>query len=175
MGLMNFLPVDFFSREGKLTRWFRSFTTRTKKQKPSAERQAISGLLFGSIVVSVALVMIAWLFVAIIAPNLPATKSSLAKSERAAYLSAMALRNFLPGHDVRIERQFAYNLNLYVDRKPFEDIPYPDRKLIMAKIGRLWCDNIEYQWLAKVSVLDVRSGERLSRYVCAFGNLKRLF
>jgi len=36
----------------------------------------------------------------------------------------------------------------------------------------LWCDNIEYQWLAKVSVLDVRSGERLSRYVCAIGKFK---
>lgn len=172
MGLMNFPPFDFFSREGKLTRWLRDFTKRTKKPKPSAERTAIGSLLFGITMVAVALVMSIWLFVAIIAPKLPASKSNLVKSERAAYLSAMALRNFLPGHDVRIERRFAYNLNLYIDRKPFEDIPYPDRKLVMAKIGRLWCNNIiEYQWLARVGVFDIRSGERLSRYVCVLGKL----
>jgi len=171
VGLMNYPPFNFFSREGKLTRWLRVFTTRAKKHKRSAERKAFVGLAFSIAIVFVALAMIAWLFVAKVAPKLPASKASLAESERAAYLSAMALRNFLPGHDVRIERRFAYNLNLYIDRKPFEDIPYPDRKLVMAKIGRLWCDNIiEYQWLARVGVFDVRSGERLSRYVCVLGS-----
>jgi len=87
----------------------------------------------------------------------------------------MALRNVLPGQDVRIERLFAYNLKLYVDRQPFDDIPHPDRKPIMAKIGRLWCDNIGYHWLATVSVVDIRSGKRLFTHVCAFGKLQEVF
>ena len=128
--------------------------------------------MIGIAIVSIVLVTSAWLFVVIVAPNFPASTSSLVKSERAAYLTAMALRNFMPGHDVRIERLFAYNLKLYADRKSFEDIPYPDRSDIMEKIGRLWCDNIGYHWLARVGVFDIRSGDRLATHVCAFAKLK---
>ena len=164
--------VNFFGGKRKLIRWLRSFKTPTKKPKPSPGKQAIGGLLMGMGVICIAFVLVAWVLLAVIAPSLPASTASLAKSEGAANLSAMALRNFLPGHDVRIERQFAYNLKLYVDRKPFEDIPYPDRVAIMAKIGQLWCGNIGYQWLARVSVFDVRSGKKLFSHGCAIGMLK---
>ena len=168
-------PVDFFSRKGKLSRWLRILKTRTKKREPSARKNKIGGLLIGIATVSIALVMVTWLFVVIIAPNFPATRSSLTNSERAASLTALALRNFLPGHDVRIERLFAYNLKLYIDRKSFEDIPYPDRNDIIEKMGRLWCDNIGQPWLGRFGVFDIRSGKRLTTHVCALGKLKEAF
>ena len=168
-------PVDFFSRKGRLSRWLRNLKTSTKKREPSARKQAIGVLLIGIATVSIALVVVTWIFVVIIAPNFPASRSSLTNSERAAYLTALALRNFLPGHDVRIERLFAYNLKLYVDRKSFEDIPYPDRNHTMEKMARLWCDNIGQPWLGRVGVFDIRSGERLTTHVCAFGKLKEAF
>lgn len=172
---MNNPPVDLFRRKGKLPRWFRILKTRTKKREPSARKQTIGALLIGIVTVFIALVMVAWLFVVIIAPNFPVPRSSLAKSERAGYLAALALRNFLPGHDVRIERLFAYNLKLYVDRKSFEDIPYPDRNYITEKISRLWCDNIGYPWLGRAGIFDIRSGDRLATHVCAFGKVKEAF
>jgi hypothetical protein len=168
-------PVDFFNRKGKLPRWLRILKTRIKKREPSAGKKKIGGLLIGIATVSIALVMVTWLFVVIIAPNFPASRSSLTKSERAAHLTALALRNFLPGHDVRIERLFAYNLKLYVDRKSFEDIPYPDRNVVTERMGRLWCDNIEHPWLGRVGVFDIRSGDRLATHVCAFGKFKEFF
>src|SRR5262245_17632543 len=57
----------------------------------------------------------------------------------------------------------------------FEDIPNPDRKAMMAKIGRLWCDNIGYHLLARVGVFDIGSGDRLSTHACAFGKLGNAF
>ena len=168
-------PVDFFSRKGKLPRWLRILKTRTKRREPSPRKQKIGVLLIGIATVSIALVMVTWLFIVIIAPNFPASRSSLTNSERAASLTALALRNFLPGRDVRIERLFAYNLKLYIDRTSFEDIPYPDRKDIMEKMGRLWCDNIGQPWLGRFGVFDIRSGKRLTTHVCAFGKLKEAF
>jgi|GEM_PF-3278478 len=172
---MSHPSVDFFRQKRKRSRWLRFFKTLSKKRIPSAARRAIAYLLIGLATVFVALLSLSWVFGRLIAPNFPASTSSLVKSEGAVYSTAMALRNFLPGHDVRIERRFAYNLRLYVDRKPFEDIPYPDRKPMMAKIGQLWCNSIGNQWLARVSVFDIRSGERLSTHVCAFTKLKEVF
>jgi hypothetical protein len=162
-------PVDFFGAEGKLTRWLRILKTPTKKTQLTAEKQAIGVLLMSVGAASIALVLAAFVFVVFIAPTLPASTSSLAKSEEAAALAATAFQNFLPGHEVRVERRFAYNLTLYVDRKSFENIPSHDRKAMMAKIKRLWCDNIGEKWLARLSVFDIVSGRRLEMYICAFG------
>ena len=167
--------IDLFKRDRKPSRWLRFLKTLTEKREPSAAKQRIDDSLIGLVTVAIALVIITWLFVLIVAPMFPAPRSTLAQSEMAADLTALTLRNFLPGHDVRIERQFAYNLKLYVDRKSFEDIPYPDRNNIVEKIGRLWCNNIEYPWLPRVSVFDIRSGERLATHLCAFGRLKEIF
>jgi hypothetical protein len=171
---MNNPPVEFFAGKRKLTRWLRVFRTRTKQRKPSAGKKALGVLSIGIGTVFVA-VLVSWAFVLFIVPYFPASRSSLVKSEGAAYSTAMTLRNFLPGYDVRIDRRFAYNLRLYVERKPFEDIPYPDRKPMIKKIGHLWCNSIGHQWLARVSVFDIRSGERLSTHVCAFAKLKEAF
>jgi hypothetical protein len=120
--------------------------------------------------VLVVLTVTIWVFFQFVAPNLPESKASLAQSEEAARLTATALQKFLPGQEVHIERRFANNLKLYVDRNPFEEITNPDRKAVMSELGRLWCDNIAGHWLARVSVVDVRSGDRLANYTCAFRN-----
>jgi hypothetical protein len=171
---MDNLSVNFLGAKRKLTRWLRIFKTRSRKAQPFSGSQAVGLVLMAVGAVSIVLVLVTWALVVLVAPSLPASKWSLAKSEEAATLTATALRKFLPGHDVRIERLFAYNLKLYVDRKPFEDIPYPDRKAMMAKIGRSWCDNIEYRWLARVGVFDIRSGKKLSAHACVFGRLKEI-
>jgi len=155
--------------ERKLARWRGILKTRTKAAEPFTRKQAVCLSLIAIGAVSVVLVSIVWVFVALVAPNLKASAESLAKSEEAAQLSATALRSSLPGHDVRIERLFAYNLKLYVERKPFENILDADRKALMAKIGRLWCGNIGDHWLARVSIVDIQTGERLSTHLCVFG------
>lgn len=162
-------PVDFFGRESNLTRWLRLLKTRTKATEPFTRKQLTGLLLIGIGAVSVVVVAVIWGFVALVSPKIRPSAESLARSEEAAQLATTALRDFLQGNDVRIERLFAYNLKLYVDRKPFENIPYADRKALMAKIGRLWCDNIGYHLLARVGVFDIHSGEKLSAQACVFG------
>src|SRR5262245_49398772 len=117
--------------QGKLSQWLRPFKTRTKTTEPFTERQAIGLLLIGIGTIFLAFLTVIWVFLVLIAPKLPASRESLAQSEGAAQLAATALRNLLPGEEVRIERLFAYNLKLYVDEKRFEAIPYPDRKAVM--------------------------------------------
>jgi hypothetical protein len=130
----------------------------------------LSSKLIGITAVILVLIVAAWVFVKFVAPNIPETRSNLVQSEEAVRLTAVALRKFLPGQDVRIERRFGYNLKLYVDRKPFDDIPFIDRKAIVAELGRLWCGNIGDHWLARVSVVDISSGARLAIHACVFGD-----
>jgi len=116
-----------------------------------------------------------WLFIIIVGPMFPASNASITKSETAASLAVAALWNSLAGHAAPLDRRFGNNLDLYVNRKVFEEIPYPDRNDAVEKIGRAWCDNIQYPWLPRVSVFDIRSGKRLATHVCAFGKLKEAF
>jgi hypothetical protein len=162
---MNNPPV-----ERNLARWRRILKTRTRAAEPFTRKQAAGLSLIAGGAVSVVFIVVIWVFVELVAPKLKPSAESLAQSEEATQLTATALRSSLPGHDVRIERLFAFNLKLYVDRKPFEELPYPDRKAIMAKIGRSWCDNIGYHLLARVGVFDIRSGDNLLTHACVFGN-----
>lgn len=167
--------VDFFRRDRKLRRWLRLLETLSQQRGPSRVMRAIEESFQVIMTVCVVLVIATWLFVVIIGPMFPASQASFAKSDTAANLAAVALWNALPGHAARVDRRFGDNLNLYVNRKVFEDIPYPDRNDVVEKIRRAWCDNIEYPWLPRVSIYDIRSGKRLSTYVCAVGKLKEAF
>ena len=167
-------PTFDLRRKRTVARWLQIFGKRSPKRRPSSTMQTMGVLLMGIGVVSFALALVALLIVFIV-PNLPASTSSLARSHDAAHMTAMALRNFLPGQDVQIERRFAYNLKLYVHRKPFENHTYSNRKAVMAKIGSLWCDNIGDQWLARVGVFDIVSGDRLSTHACGLDKLEEIF
>jgi hypothetical protein len=167
--------ADFFRRERKLPRWLRFLETLTQQREPSPVMQAIESSIQVIMTVGVGLVIALWLFVVIIGPMLPASKASLSKSDAAANLTAVALWNALPGHTARVDRRFGDNLNLYVQRKVFEDIPYPDRDDVVQNIGRTWCENIEYPWLPRVSIFDIRTGKRLTTHVCAVSKLREVF
>lgn len=156
----------------------RRFTFRkTSEQQPEPSRltQAIGNSSKIIVTAGVGLLVAVWLFVLIIGPMYPASQETLAKSESATNLTTVALSNAMPNQPARVVRRFGHNLDLYVDRKAFEEIPYPDRNDAVEKIGRAWCDNIEYAWLPRVALFDVRSGKRLATHVCAFGKLKDAF
>ena len=159
-----------------LSRWFAflKVLTRPRPRRPSPKTAPIGELSF-IIFVFAGLCIAVWLFIMIVGPMFPASKKSLANSEKAAGLAVAALMSALPDRTALVDRRFGYNLDLYVDRKAFEDIPYPDRKAAVEKIARAWCNNIEYPWFPRVKVFDIRSGKRLSTHVCAFSKLRESF
>ena len=62
-----------------------------------------------------------WLFVVIIGPMYPASQVSLAKSESATNLTVFALSNAMPKHAAGVDRQSGHNLDLYDNKKAFEE------------------------------------------------------
>lgn len=158
-----------------LPRWFRFFKTRAQQREPSRLILEWAGLSKVILTGGAGLLVAAWLFIIIIGPRYPASQAGLAKSESATNLTVVVLSKAMPDHPARIDRRFGNNLDLYVNRKAFEEILYPDRNDAVEKIGRAWCDNIEHPWLPRVSLYDIRSGKRIATHVCAFGKLKEAF
>src|SRR5262249_2606556 len=109
--------VDQFRRDRRLARWLAFLKSLAQPRAPSPAMQAIDDTLQIIATVGVGLVIAVWLFVVVIGPIFPASKASIAKSATAANLTAAALWNALPGHAARVDRRFADNLDLYVNRK----------------------------------------------------------
>jgi hypothetical protein len=155
--------------------WFSFFKSSAQQRKPSRLILEIAGLSKVILTAGAGLLVAVWLFIIIIGPRYPASQESLAKSESATNLITVALSNAMPDNPVRIDRRFGHNLDLYVNRKAFEEIPGPDRNDAVGEIGRAWCDILEYPWLPRVSLYDIQSGKRLATHICAFGKLNEAF
>jgi hypothetical protein len=55
-----------------------------------------------------------------------------------------------------------FGVDLYVGRKQWEDIPYPDRPIALKVIAHAWCSRVENSYLNSVAVRDIRNGEELA-------------
>jgi hypothetical protein len=68
---------------------------------------------------------------------------------------------------------------MYVNRRVYEDLPYPDRTQVVEVIGKVWCKNVGQILAPRVNIYDIRSGDKLAGYYCVLnevGNrLRRVF
>jgi len=72
--------------------------------------------------------------------------------------------------ETRIERMHGDNIDIFISRKDFESIPYPDRKETITRIGKSWRDFSSWYFFPSVRIRDVRTGEILADYSCTFNS-----
>lgn len=165
-------PTDFWTKERKLPRGLRFLEILFKKREPSPRTEAIGDAVAVIVWIAAGVAVAVWLFVLLIGPLFEASQATVVKSDKAANSVAVAVWNALPGFTARIDRRLGDNLDLYVQRRAFENIPYPDRNQVVEEIGRAWCNNIDYPWVPRVSFFDIQRGKRLATHICALGKLK---
>lgn len=122
-----------------------------------------------NIVITLLLLAMFPAFIMIVGPEFPATEESLMRSDGAASVAAASLAKALQGNTVRVDRRFGDNLNLYLHRKAFEQVPDGTRDAVVKKVGESWCENVSLPWLPRVALYDIDSGTRLATHHCVFG------
>lgn len=121
---------------------------------------------FGLIVAAV------WLSVSFYAQSHPDPegKPSLADSHKQSGDPKIAVEavvaTYLPTAVPRLELMQGNNLDIYVARAEYQDIPFPDRPEAIRRIGKAWCASVEHTLLPSVRLRDVRTGAELASFSC---------
>lgn len=59
------------------------------------------------------------------------------------------------------------NVEVYIAKRDFESVVFPERKEFVAAIGRVWCRGVkETHFMPSVIIRDIRAGEKLGNYSC---------
>jgi hypothetical protein len=66
----------------------------------------------------------------------------------------------------RIEVLDGANVDVFIPRREFEDIAFPDRRAVMREMGDVWCSGVPHLYLPEVRVRDIRTGEKLAAFAC---------
>jgi len=64
------------------------------------------------------------------------------------------------------------NLRYYMKRSEFEKIPYPDRPALIKEMAIPWCNEASLVFLPRVYFYDIKTGEQLDSYSCAWGRVR---
>ena len=113
-----------------------------------------------------------WLIIVAFADNFKVSDTKRGKLTGA--IQAVRTETFksFPGAELRLEPRFGENLRLYISRKHFESVPYPDRPELVARIGKAWCSNIQQiYFFPSLSVRDMRNADKLASYNCVLPQL----
>ena len=113
-----------------------------------------------------------WLIIVAFADNFKVSDAKRSKLTGA--IQAVRTETFksFPGAEIRIDPRFGENLKLYISRNHFENMPYPDRSELVARIGKAWCSNIQQTYfLPSVSVRDLHNADKLGSYNCILPQL----
>jgi len=71
----------------------------------------------------------------------------------------------------RVERMMAENLDIYMDRKDFDAVPFPDRKGAVMIIGKSWDPFAPWYDFASVQIRDIKTGKTLASFSCTTGSI----
>lgn len=84
----------------------------------------------------------------------------------------VALSTYLPADsDWRLELMKGNNLDIYVSRKAFEDVAFPDRPNFIEQVGKAWCVGVQTMFIPAVRLRDVRTGKVMGSYRCVLGHV----
>ncbi len=76
-----------------------------------------------------------------------------------------------PNEYPRIELMEAKNIDIYIHRKEFEAIPYPDRESALRDIGKSWDNFTKWYYFSSVRIRDIQTGKDLATYSCTTGRV----
>jgi hypothetical protein len=102
-------------------------------------------------------------------PSTPRPRRSAAAPLDPELAVRVELAAHLPAVEPRLQLLQGNNLDIYVPRSAFEDVPFPDRADVVLSIGKAWCDAVEHVFLPAVRIRDVRRGHVLANFSCTLG------
>jgi hypothetical protein len=80
-----------------------------------------------------------------------------------------AIESGIPAAEPRIVCLKGSNIEVYVTRREFETVSYPDRESFVVKVGKAGCESALSLFLPTVQMRDMKTGKVLGSYGCAFG------
>ncbi|MGD0236208.1 MAG: hypothetical protein ABSC55_16940 [Syntrophorhabdales bacterium] len=71
----------------------------------------------------------------------------------------------------RLDVREDHSVRVYISKRAYMQVPYPDRGGAVRTIGKAWCEDKEIgRWrLPKVVLRDIQTGEELGSYGCLTG------
>jgi hypothetical protein len=132
-------------------------------------------VLFRRLALLVWLVPLAWVFEVFYSPHTEATAEEVRTCTDARNFVALFVEAGLPvGAQVRVEQRGGFNLNVWLNKRDLETIPYPDRKGFVEDAGKHWCEHPDIRekhvFLPSVKVRDLRDGADLASYSCTLAS-----
>jgi hypothetical protein len=105
----------------------------------------------------------------------PPTQSSVATGTAALEAARLAngqtavlgeIAQILPDSFPRLEVMEGSNLDVYLTRKEFEDVAFPDRPSVLERVGKAWCKEVNHSYLPKLRIRDIRTGQEFGSFSC---------
>jgi hypothetical protein len=127
----------------------------------SARADQVGGYLLGLFVV----LFLGWLGTLLVAPNLGVSApdpKQIAAASRLEHAASLVLET----RKLRAEPRQLGNVVLWVGKREFEAVPFPDRKAIVRSLASTWCPAASPLFLPSLYVRDITSGESLARCLC---------
>lgn len=112
--------------------------------------------------------VLAWILAVLILPHVSTTNQEALNHNEAMYQIDGEMDRHLSGAETILVPRFDSSLDIFVNRRSFENVPYPDRSELAAAISDIWCNQISTFLLPAVQFRDVQSGSTLLTQNCIF-------
>src|SRR5438309_10512822 len=114
------------------------------------------------------LAVLGWAAAVLILPHMNMTNHEALGHRDAMYQIAREIELHQADAETILVPRFDGSLDIFVNRKNFENVPYPDRDEVAAAISDMWCRQVSPGLLPAVHFLDVQTGSTLVTRGCAF-------
>ena len=112
--------------------------------------------------------LIWWCYSYLYAPTHKAESGTVPDDRQNQVLIALAVA--LPQAVPRLELLQGDNLNIYITRREFQSVPFPDRSDVLRKVGTKWCSLVDHIFLPAIEFRDISTGTSLGSYGCVSGS-----
>jgi hypothetical protein len=135
----------------------------TTKLRDSQRGTSDAGGVIGIILV---LAVLVWIAAVLILPHMNMTNQEALGHRDAMYQIAREMELHQTDAETILEPRFDGSLDTFVNRKNFENVPYPDRDEVAAAISDMWCRQVSPGLLPTVHFRDVQTGSTLVTRGC---------
>ena len=120
---------------------------------------------------AVALAVVAWLAAILVMPHFPMAGYDAAKLQTASKSVADELQfHFSNSTDSILVPRKDDGLDVFLKKRSFESVPFPDRPDAVLAVANSWCSQISSGLLPSVKFRDIETGEVFSSTSCDLSN-----
>ncbi len=122
----------------------------------------------GVIGIVLLLAVLVWIAAVLILPHMNMTNQEALSHRDAMHQIAREMDLHQGDAETILVPRFDGSLNIYMNRRDFENVPYPDRDEVAAAISDMWCRQVLPFLLPAVHFRDVQTGSTLVTRGCLF-------